>query len=333
MNGTASPSCPQSHDHLLDLARLDACRICPRLCGANRISGVRGVCGANNDVEIARAALHFWEEPPISGEVGSGTIFFSDCPLKCVFCQNSEISAGGFGKPVTLERLMQIMLELQEQHAANVNFVTPTHYAAHIRHALIGARTAGLTIPAVYNTSGYELTEAIRELEGHIQVWLPDFKYASSELARRYSKAADYPTRALAALHEMVRQVTAAGGPAYEDGLMRRGIIVRHLVLPGHAQDSMRVLDLLWENFANTIEVSIMNQFTPTEFLQGKAPELCRALEGDEYETVLDHADYLGFETVYWQEGGTVDESFIPAFDTTGVEVSALYSTGNEKRG
>ena len=304
---------------LLDPAALEHCELCPRLCGANRAAGARGVCGADGSLKIARAALHFWEEPPISGERGSGTIFFSACPLKCAYCQNHEISTGGFGIEVVPGRLVEIMLELQEQGAHNINLVTATHYA-HLLPASIGAaRERGLAIPIVYNTSGYEREEAVEELAGLVDVWLVDFKYADAALGRALSHVADYPEVAARALARMCGAVAAHGGESHDaDGMMRRGMIVRHLVLPGHAGDSCRVLDRVWE-VAGDVPISVMNQYTPNARMRAAGGDLARAVTEDEYELVLDHADDLGFTRMFWQEGGAVDESFTPAFDTTGV--------------
>lgn len=304
---------------LLDPATLTACELCPRRCRANRAAGEVGICGAGSALKLARAALHFWEEPPVSGEAGSGTVFFSGCPLKCVYCQNNEISTGNFGLEVAPERLAEIMLELQDQGALNINLVTATHWAYLLPEALAAARSRGLAIPVVYNTSGYERVHAVRELEGLVDIWLTDFKYADAELGRRLSHVPNYPDVAAAALAEMVRQVRAAGGVATRaDGTWTRGIIVRHLVLPGHAEDSCRVLDRIWE-IAGDVPISVMNQYTPNAAMRAAGGELARAVTDDEYERVLDHADDLGFTQMFWQEGGAVDESFTPPFDTTGV--------------
>lgn len=304
---------------LLSSGALSACELCPRRCGADRASGARGVCGATSALKIARAALHFWEEPPISGERGSGTVFFSACPLKCVYCQNHEISTGGFGIEVPPERLVQIMLELQEQGAHNINLVTATHYA-HLLPAAIGeARRRGLSVPIVYNTSGYERVEAVDELADLVDVWLVDFKYASTELGRSLSHVPDYPDVAARALGRMCAAVAERGGELVDgEGLMRRGVIVRHLVLPGNAGDSLRVLDRIWD-VAGDVPISVMNQYTPNARMRAAGGDLSRAVTEDEYEAILDHADDLGFTRMFWQEGGAVDESFTPAFDTTGV--------------
>ena len=298
---------------------LDACALCPRACGTARAAGNRGACGAGRSLRIARAALHFWEEPPISGEAGSGTIFFSGCPLKCVYCQNHEISTGNFGIAIPKERLVEIMLELQDQGAININLVTATHYAHLLPWAVREARLRGLTVPIVYNTSGYERPSIVEELGEIIDIWLTDFKYASAPLGRSLSHVRDYPGIAVPALKAMVESVAERGGQAMRaDGTWTRGIIVRHLVLPGHADDSCRVLDLIW-NAVGDVPISVMNQYTPNEQMRAGGGELARAVTQNEYEQVLDHADELGFTTMFWQEGGAVDESFTPPFDTTGV--------------
>ena len=308
---------------LLTQNSLAACELCPRRCGAARAAGKTGVCGAGSALKLARAALHFWEEPPISGEAGSGTVFFSGCPLKCVYCQNHEISPGNFGIEVPPERLAQIMLELQDQGALNINLVTATHYAHLLPEAIATARARGLVIPIVYNTSGYERVEAVRELDDLVDIWLTDFKYADAELGRALSHVPDYPSVAQSALIEMARQLKRhGGGAARADGAWTRGIIVRHLVLPGHADDSCRVLDAIWR-IAGDVPISVMNQYTPNAAMRAAGGELARAVTEEEYERVLDHADELGFSQMFWQEGGAVDESFTPPFDTTGVLVRA----------
>lgn len=304
---------------LLLPSTLSACELCPRRCRADRAAGERGVCGATDTLRLARAALHFWEEPPISGEAGSGTVFFSGCPLKCVYCQNHEISTGNFGIDVSPERLAQIMLELQDQGALNINLVTATHYAHLLPEAIAAARARGLVVPIVYNTSGYERVEAVRELDDLVDIWLTDFKYADAELGRALSHVPDYPSVAQSALIEMVRQLERhGGGAARADGTWTRGIIVRHLVLPGHTEDSCRVLDLIWDAVGD-VPISVMNQYTPNAAMRAAGGELARAVTREEYERVLDHADDLGFTQMFWQEGGAVDESFTPPFDTTGV--------------
>lgn len=277
-------------------------------------------------MRLARAALHYWEEPPISGESGSGTVFFSGCPLQCVYCQNKEIAQGRVGKEISLERLAEIFLELQDKGALNINLVTPTHFAPQIREALDMARALDsqgrtLTLPIVYNTSGYETVEAIGALEGYVDVFLTDFKYANVDIALRYSKAADYPevaSRALDAMFELV-------GPASYDvhqgqERMTKGVVVRHLLLPGHLDESKAVMQLIAEKpYRDDIVVSIMNQFTPSEELVARCPELARRVREDEYDELVDYALDLGIEHSFMQESGTAEESFIPAFDYEGV--------------
>lgn len=319
--------CPSSSSRRMDLsfAAYEPCGLCPRRCGAHRLSGVAGVCGASATLRIARAALHFWEEPPISGERGSGAIFFAGCPLRCVFCQNHEISHEGFGIEVSVGRLAQIMLELQDQHALNINLVTPGHFAPHVVEAVAQARERGLHLPIVCNTSGYERAEVVEALADTVDVWLTDFKYASPELAARLSAVGDYPQAAAQALRVMLDALRRAGGrQVSEDGAMQRGIIVRHLVLPDQSNDSLDVLDTVWRLCGNEVDLSIMNQYTPNEHCRNAGGPLARAVTPDEYELVLDYADALGFEQLWWQQGGTVSESFVPAFDATGVEGPSL---------
>ncbi|WP_049777677.1 4Fe-4S cluster-binding domain-containing protein [Coriobacterium glomerans] len=295
------------------------CELCPRRCRAARAAGERGVCGAADEIRVARAALHMWEEPPISGTAGSGAIFFSGCSMACVYCQNQEISVGGFGVPISSARLVEIMLELQDAGAANINLVTATHYAWALPDAVSTARRRGLDIPIVYNTSGYERVSALRALTGTVDVWLTDFKYADGALAGRLSGAPDYPEIARRALIEMASQVERGAGELFDKaGMLKRGLIVRHLVLPGHVDDSLRVLDLIWKT-AGDVAISVMNQYTPNNRMRAQGGALCGPLADADYERVLDHADDLGFSTMYWQQGGTVGESFIPPFDATGV--------------
>ena len=299
------------------------CTLCPRRCGADRAAGRTGFCGAGATLKAARAALHHWEEPCISGTRGSGTVFFSGCTLKCCFCQNYPISAEGLGKEISVEHLAEIFLNLQEQGANNINLVTAKHYAHLLPAAIAAARARGLVIPIVYNTSGYERASAVAALGDLVDVWLTDFKYADAALAQSLSHIKDYPRVAVSGLAQMAREIERRGGELVdEDGLMKRGMIVRHLVLPGHADDSCRVLDLVWQTVGD-VPISVMNQYTPNALMREQGGELARAVTREEYEQVLDHADDLGFTTMFWQEGGAVDESFTPAFDTTGVLTSA----------
>lgn len=305
-----------------DTLRTSPCNLCPRLCGARRDEGECGVCGADGEMLVARAALHFWEEPPLSGNTGSGAVFFAHCPLRCVYCQNAEIAAGKAGVPTSVGRLAEICLELQGQGALNVNFVTPTHHSLGIREAVGRARERGLAIPVVWNTSGYERVETVRALADTVDVWLADFKYADAALARRYSHAEDYPDVALAALDAMVE---AAGEPAFDevDGVprMTRGVIVRHLALPGAIGQSKRALELLYGRYGDGVLYSIMNQYTPVmpAVLLERFPELGARVPDRDYEALLEFADALGMEDYFWQQGPAADESFIPAWDGTGV--------------
>lgn len=295
------------------------CTLCPRNCAVNRENGERGICGQTSEIKVARAALHFWEEPCISGEAGSGTVFFSGCSLHCVFCQNEEIANGTVGKNITVERLAEIFLELQEKGANNINLVTPGHFIPQIKEALLLAKQKGLKLPIVYNTSSYESVDAIRSLDGFVDIYLPDFKYMSSELATRYSHATDYAKVAKEVIAEMVRQT---GRPVFEqddeDGLIKRGTIVRHLMLPGYLEDSKAVIRYLYETYGNDIYISIMSQFTPLSNVK-EYPELNRKVTEEEYEELVNYAIELGVEQGFVQEGDVAKESFIPNFDCEGV--------------
>lgn len=293
------------------------CTLCPRKCHANRLGGHLGFCEQTAELTAARAALHFWEEPCISGKTGSGAVFFSGCNLQCVFCQNHNIAIGQSGQEVPLAHLVQIFLNLQKQGACNINLVTPSHFIPQICFALKAAKSQGLSIPIVYNTSGYEEVTSLRLLEGLIDIYLPDCKYFSSELSSAYSHAPDYFEKNSAALAEMYRQV---GKPIFDDetGLMKRGIIVRHLVLPGQTKDSKKVLRYLHEAYRNDIFVSIMNQYTPLPHV-AKYPELNRRVTDAEYARVLTFAEKIGLEHGFLQEGDVACESFIPAFDGEGL--------------
>ncbi|MDE6926888.1 MAG: radical SAM protein [Acetatifactor sp.] len=293
------------------------CTLCPRQCHADRLSGETGYCGQTADLTAARAALHYWEEPCISGTTGSGAVFFSGCNLQCVFCQNHNIAIGKSGKTISPERLTEIFLDLQSKGAANINLITGTHFIPQIALALSSAKSRGLTIPVVYNTGSYEETASLRLLQGLADIYLPDLKYYSSELSMKYSHAADYFPKASAAIAEMYQQT---GKPVMdpETGLMRRGIIVRHLLLPGETGDSKKVLRYLHETYGNNIYVSIMNQYTPLEHV-ARIPALNRSVTEEEYNRVLVFAERLGIERGFYQEGGTASESFIPEFDGEGL--------------
>lgn len=293
----------------------ESCTLCPRNCKANRTAGHTGFCGMSSDIEVARASLHMWEEPCLSGEKGSGTVFFTGCNLKCVFCQNHEIAIGQKGKIVSPQTLSRLFLMLQEKEAHNINLVTPSHYVPGIRKALILAREKGLHIPVLYNTGGYDSVDTLKMLEGLVDIYLPDFKYVSSALSARYSHAPDYFQAASKALAEMFRQ---AGTPVFEDDMMKKGVIVRHLVLPGCTEDSKAVIRYLYETYHDDIFISIMNQYTPLPHV-AKYPELNRKITAKEYDEVVDYAIDLGVENGFIQEGDTASESFIPDFDFTGL--------------
>lgn len=287
------------------------CTLCPRCCGADREKGQRGFCGAGSEVRIARAALHFWEEPCISGTEGSGTVFFSHCTMQCVFCQNREISAGGKGFVVTESELAEKFLELQRQGANNINLVTPTHYVPQIIRALILAKDQGLHLPVVYNTGGYERVETLRMLEGIVDVYMPDLKYYSDRYAVQYSAAPDYFKITAAAIREMYRQVGAV--QLDERGMMKRGVLVRHLMLPGLLFDTKKIIDYLEAEYGDRIYISLMNQYTPMPAVRN-VPALNRRLGERYYETMLQYCMDKGMENVFIQEGETAKESFIPAF-------------------
>jgi putative pyruvate formate lyase activating enzyme len=276
-----------------------------------------GVCGVGAPLRVARAALHFWEEPCISGTRGSGTVFFSGCPLKCCFCQNYDISDGCAGTDITVERLAEIFLELQVQGAHNINLVSPTHFTPQIARALRLAKDGGLTVPIVYNSGGYDSPEGLQLMEGLIDIYMPDLKYVDAERSKRYSGAADYFKVASASILEMARQA----GPAVFDaeGVMKRGLIVRHLVLPGGTRDSIAALDWLAENLdRESIVVSLMSQYMPCH-RSALYPEINRRLTTLEYNRVLDHYHALGFQYGYCQQRSSADAAYVPPFDGEGV--------------
>lgn len=298
------------------------CTLCPRACGADRAAGQSGFCGADDRLLVARAALHHWEEPCLSGAPedarGSGTVFFSGCTLRCCYCQNSPISQQGVGKAITPERLAGIFLRLQQDGARNLNLVTATQYLPQVRQALESARAAGLTLPVVYNTGGYETLAAVKALDGYVDIWLTDFKYASPELAERYSAARNYPAVAEAALRQMLRQT---GAPVYDaESFLQRGVIVRHLALPGCVQDSRTVLQTLARIRRETgvpFLSSLMSQFTP--FYKAAEYGLGRRITTYEYRKVVDEAVRLGLTDGYMQEKSSAREEYTPPFDLEGV--------------
>lgn len=289
----------------------EICRICPRRCEIDR-SNQYGYCGESDIIRIARAAPHMWEEPPISGTNGSGTIFFSGCNLRCIYCQNHEIAVSHLGYAVSNDELCRIFFELQNQGVHNINLVTAGHFTKQLIPILQRAKGEGLHIPLVWNSSGYETVEMLRMLDGLIDIYLPDFKYINPQTAKDYSKAPDYPDVAKAALAEMVRQ---CGAPKIDlhTGLMTRGVQVRHLVLPGHAQESRQILWYLYRSYGNGIGYSIMNQYTPMPKMQSH-PLLSRKVTEKEYANVVRYANQIGIENAYTQEGEAATESFIPEF-------------------
>lgn len=298
------------------------CTLCPRACHADRTEGQKGRCHVDAQIRVARAALHMWEEPCLSGRSGSGAVFFSGCALGCIFCQNREIASGKAGLVISEARLAEIFLELQEKGANNINLVTAGHYVPQVVRALACAKSQGLRIPIVYNSSGYEKAESLRQLEGLIDIYLPDLKYLTPELAAAYSHAPDYPQYAMEAIAEMVRQQPQAEFMPEDrteaSPIMRRGVIVRHLLLPGHVREAKKVVGYLHETYGDQIYISMMNQYTPMSE-KFADPNLNRRVTKREYERLLDYAAEIGVENGFYQEGATADESFIPEFDYEGV--------------
>jgi putative pyruvate formate lyase activating enzyme len=280
------------------------------------MNGKYGFCKSSDKIKVARAALHFWEEPCISGESGSGTVFFSGCNMGCVFCQNEKISHGKVGKEIDVGRLIDIFFELKEKGANNINLVTPTHYLPQIETAIIRAKTNHINLPFVYNTSSYEKVESLHRLEGLIDIYLPDLKYNSPTLSQKYSNAPDYFRYATNAIKEMVRQIPR---PIFDsNGMMQKGVIVRHLLLPEYLYDSKQIVKYLYETYGNQIYISLMSQYTPMPRIKNY-PELARKVTTEEYDELVDYAIELGVENGFIQEGETASESFIPDFSCEGV--------------
>lgn len=299
-----------------NMNKYEDCLLCPRKCGINRRTGQTGVCGVSSEIKVARAALHYWEEPCISGKKGSGAVFFSGCSLHCVFCQNREISDGKAGKVISKERLSDIFMELAVKGANNINLVTPGQYIPDIVWAVNDAKSRGMKLPIIYNTSGYENVTELKLLEGIVDVYLPDFKYMDSTLSARYSRAKDYPSVAKQALSEMVRQQPDV---VIDDatGLIQKGVIVRQLLLPGHVNDAKAVLKYLYDTYHNHVYISMMSQFTPIALKD--YPEINRTVTRREYERLVDYALKIGITNAFIQEGDVAKDSFIPAFDCEGV--------------
>ena len=287
------------------------CNLCPRNCNVNRQIGETGYCMAPNELIIAKYYLHKWEEPIITGKNGSGTIFFSYCNLKCCFCQNYEISELHKGKKVTIEEFSNICLNLQEKGATNINLVTPTHFVHLIKEGLLLAKQKGLTIPIVYNTSAYENIETIKSLNGLIDIYLPDLKYYDDSLALKYSKCPNYFKYASLTIEEMVKQVGDV--KIDESGIMKKGVIVRHLILPNNIEDSKKIINYIYTKYQEKVILSIMNQYTPVRSL--KYQELNKKVTENEYDEVIDYAYDLGIRNAFIQEGDTAKESFIPDFN------------------
>lgn len=296
-------------------ADYNSCRLCPRKCGVNRYETV-GFCGMGAEVKAAKATLHQWEEPCISYNNGAGTVFFSGCSLRCVYCQNSEISNNGFGEAITAEKLGDIFLSLQDRGADNIELVTPTHFIPDIITALDRVKNR-LDIPVVYNCGGYELTETINRLKGYIDVYLPDIKYYSADISSKYSSAPDYFQRASEAVLEMINQT---GKLRYnEKGGLVKGTVIRHLVLPGCRHDSMRIMDWIAENTdSDSRLVSIMSQYTPFNFISSDYPELKRRITKMEYNSVVRHAENLGIKG-FTQDITSAREEYLPEFDLEGI--------------
>lgn len=292
---------------------MSACTLCPRMCGVDREKGELGFCGMPASLYAARAALHFWEEPPISGEHGSGAVFFSGCSLGCGFCQNTEISQKRFGKEITTQRLREIFEELIDQGAHNINLVTPTHFLPRILPAL----EPKLPVPVVYNCGGYERVETLRMLEGKVDIYLPDLKFAEPELAKQLCGAADYFPVAARAIDEMLRQV---GRPVYgADGMLKKGVVIRHLVLPGQVQNSLKVLDYIADHFPKgSVLVSLMAQFVPSGRLK-HTPPFDRTVTQEEYEAVVDWLYMLGLEDGFLQEPSAATDDYLPDFSLEGL--------------
>ena len=288
----------------------DKCNICPRKCGADRSKNT-GVCSVGEEIKIARAAPHFWEEPCISGTKGSGTVFFSGCNMKCVFCQNYEISSGGKGKVVAPDRLTEIYYELIEQGVHNINLVTPTHFSKQIIKTL----EKPLPVPVVYNSGGYDSVEILRMFEGKVQIYLPDLKYMSSALAEKYSKAKDYPETAKKAIREMFRQTGEF--ILDDDGIMQKGVVIRHLMLPGQLENTLDVIDWVSDEFGDKVIFSLMSQLTPNE--NCTLPELQQIITQEEYNKAVDYMYLCGIENAYVQDFSSAKKEYTPPFDFSGV--------------
>lgn len=296
---------------------LENCKLCNRVCGVNRLKGNLGACSASDMIKVARAELHLWEEPPISCGKGSGTIFFSHCNLKCVFCQNHEISQEYSGAYITIERLSEIFLELQEKGANNINLVTPTHYVPQIIEAIEISKSNGLTLPILYNTNTYDTLDTIKLLDGYIDVYLPDFKYFDDKHAIKYSKVDNYLENIMPVLEEMVRQTGKASFD--EKGRIVKGVIIRHLMLPGLLFDSKKIIDKIYNTFGNKVYISIMNQYIPLH-KASNYPEINKSLNPKHYDSLVSYACEIGVENGFIQEDGANVKDFVPSFNLEGVK-------------
>lgn len=291
------------------------CKLCPRECGIDRSKTI-GACKATDKVKVALASIHSYEEPCISGIEGSGTVFFSNCNLRCVYCQNFEISRDGFGKEITVERLADIFIEQQSRGVNNINLVTPTMYVDSIIEAIKIAKSKGLIIPIVYNSSGYEKAETIKKLEGYIDVYLPDFKYATNRLAKKYSGVNNYVESVIPAIHEMIRQ---AGKPIFNDkGIMTKGVIIRHMILPNNVLNTKMVLKKIKEEFKDNTLISVMAQYFPSGDAV-KYPEINRKITAEELEEVENYLEELEMDNGYIQELGEHEEEYVPNFDLSNI--------------
>lgn len=298
------------------LSLLKKCNLCPRKCSVNRLEEELGFCKGSRDVKIAKVTLHQWEEPFVSGKQGSGTVFFSDCNLRCVFCQNGSISHKGIGKIVSIHRLSEIFLQQQKRGAHNINLVTPTHYVPQIIEALKLAKGNGLNIPILYNSNGYENLDTIKALEGFIDVYLPDLKYYKDKYALKYSAAPNYFNTASKAITEMVAQV---GEPKFDNaGIIQKGVIIRHLMIPGLLFDSKKIIDFIYTTFNDSVYISLMNQYTPLHEAY-KYPEINKPITPEHYDALINYCLNIGITRCFIQESGTSSKSFVPEFDLSGV--------------
>lgn len=295
---------------------LNDCKLCPNLCGVNRIDGEIGICNAGLLTKVAMASLHFWEEPCISGESGSGAVFFSNCNLACVFCQNYKISHEGFGKEISIEELANTYMNLQNQGALNINLVSATQYIPQVVESLRLAKELGLSIPIVYNSNGYETVDALRLLEGLVDIYLPDLKYFDEEYSKDFSCAPDYFSNATKAILEMYRQV---GQPVYKDNLIKKGLMIRHLLLPGLIEDSKKVLKWIKDTLPLEIPISLMAQYTPV-YKAKSIEKLNKSITEKEYEEIIDYFFDIGLENGFVQDHSSATSDYTPIFDLTGIE-------------